>query len=76
MFSDDSSMHLGTAILLLINIFNFKLNCASNRAGWAPDPNALSPILRDSDMLEHINLLNLKVLIFCFSISMKLIFRL
>ena len=49
------------------NVFNPKLICARNRAGWAINPDGLSPTLCGSNMLEHINLLNRKILVFLYA---------
>ena len=50
----------------MLNVFNLKLICARNRAGWAVYPYGLLPTLCNSNMLDHINLLNLKFLMFLY----------
>ena len=65
------SLTLIRFILLLFyyyiwNVFNLKLICSSNRAGWVVDLWSLSPILCDSNMLDHVNFLSLKFLMFLY----------
>jgi len=59
-------------VLLLLfnymwNVIDSDLIRAYNRAGWAVDPYDLSQTVRDSNMLEHINLPNMKFSIFLYS---------
>jgi len=55
-------------------VFNFKLMCASNRAGWTVDEQAsLSPTLCDSNKLKNINVLNLTLLYFYLFVRMQFV---
>ena len=52
--------------------------CAGRKAGWAVDPYSLLPTLCDSNILEHINLLNLMflMLVYSYQHAMQLLYAL